>query len=294
MRIGIDFGGVIASSPNHEIASCEDTGPLNMAQNGAFNGIREMVSQTHGAVWIVSKAGPRMQEKTRAWLETVNFFRLTGMDPSHLLFCLERPEKRPICRSLGITHFVDDRIHIMQILRGTVPNLFLYGPELCRSLCPVFARYVSSWNELMDKLFLSCRNPCCDGAQLIDSVMVELMCSDLCAKMGDCIPVDIAKKMIFGVVPRRGECIHYVEFNLAVPGDDLLSVPLPFRIDGSDEVILLNSDDFGALRTCFTKASSLFCEKKNWETRVLVAASNYEWAIAINEDGGVTYWSNRR
>jgi hypothetical protein len=123
-RVGIDFGGVIVR--NRKLTRGEDTGlagsdKVAIAQDGVFDAIREIISICEGRVWIVSKAGPRMQARTRAWLDTVDFFSRTGLDVEHVRFCLERQEKGTICRELGVTHFVDDHVHVMQILRHTVP-----------------------------------------------------------------------------------------------------------------------------------------------------------------------------
>jgi len=72
-RIGIDFGGVIVR--NRKLVRDEDTGLAGsdkaaVAQDGVFDAIHE----------IISKAGPRMQARTRAWLDTVDFFSRTGLD----------------------------------------------------------------------------------------------------------------------------------------------------------------------------------------------------------------------
>ena len=98
-----------------------------------------------GSVWIVSKDGERMQERTLGWMASVNFHSRTGIDLGHVRFCREREQKREICCELGITHCVDDLVHVMQILRGAVPNLYLFGPvERARS-GPPWAKFVSAW-----------------------------------------------------------------------------------------------------------------------------------------------------
>lgn len=135
-----------------EDTSLNGTAGIEIANDGALDGIREMVSRTGGSVWIVSKAGLKMQETTRNWLDAVDFFSQTGMARKNLRFCLERSEKEVICGSLGISHFVDDRIHVMQILRHCVPNLFLFGPEDNRRSNPPWASFVTNWPELVTKV----------------------------------------------------------------------------------------------------------------------------------------------
>lgn len=155
IRIGLDFGGVIVKFRDRsarEDTSLNGTDGIEIAHDGVLDGINAMVSQTGGSVWIVSKAGPKMQETTRNWLDSVDFFSQTGMARENLRFCLERSEKEGICKSLDISHFVDDRVHIMQILRHCVPHLFLFGPEENRRFCPPWASFVTNWPELVNKV----------------------------------------------------------------------------------------------------------------------------------------------
>ncbi len=155
MKIGLDFGGVVVRLRDNR--SREDTlldraDGIEIAHDGAIDGIRAMVDQTGGSVWIVSKAGAQMQETTRNWLDSVDFFSQTGTDRENLRFCLERSEKEVICKSLAISHFVDDRIHVMQILRHSVPHLFLFGPEKNRQFSPPWVTFVTSWPDLVSKV----------------------------------------------------------------------------------------------------------------------------------------------
>jgi hypothetical protein len=154
-HVGIDFGGVIVrrggqtARDDTSLASSDGT---EIAQDGVFDAIREIVALCEGKVWIVSKARPHMQSRTRAWLEAVDFYSRTGMDPEHVRFCLEREDKEHICRELGLTHFIDDRVQLMQILRRAVPHLFLFGEQEDERLCPRWATFVSSWEETLEAL----------------------------------------------------------------------------------------------------------------------------------------------
>jgi hypothetical protein len=47
----------------------------------------------------------------------------------HLVFCRRRPEKAEHCERLAITHFIDDRVDVLEPMRGRVPHLFLFGPQ---------------------------------------------------------------------------------------------------------------------------------------------------------------------
>ena len=148
--IGIDFGGVIVRNLHEdtgEDTSLRSSSGSEAARDGAFDAIRQLCSACDGRVWIVSKAGPRMQERTLAWLQSVNFFSRTGLQPDHVRFCLQREDKTSICRELEISHFIDDRVHVMQILRGVVPHLCLFGEQGAERLCPPWATFATNWLE---------------------------------------------------------------------------------------------------------------------------------------------------
>lgn len=131
-----------------EDTSLAVTSGAEIVQAGAFEAIKELVSFCEGCVWIVSKAGPRMQSRTLAWIEAVDFFSRTKLKPDHIRFCLEREEKKRICLDLEISHFIDDRVHVMQILRHTVPHLYLFGEEGGERFCPPWATFVTQWAQI--------------------------------------------------------------------------------------------------------------------------------------------------
>lgn len=147
-KLGIDIGRVLISPDAPE--GCADTsfigGTLADAlatppYPGMFDVVPGLVQLFEGRVWLVSKAGPKVQEKTRHWLRHHRFFERTGIPPDNLRFCLERSEKAGHCAGLGITHFVDDRPDVLGYLDGVVPHRFLFGPQrkpnTLRGLVPV-------------------------------------------------------------------------------------------------------------------------------------------------------------
>ncbi len=154
-NLGIDFGGVVI--PMVRRAGGEDTQFsdrfLSTAPGaGAIPTIRRLVEAFEGRVWIVSKAGARTEELTRRWLAAQDFFTQTGMEESRLRFCRERQDKLPICSELGITHFVDDRVHIMQILRDTVSHLFLLGDKSLNRGARRWTTLVEDWREAHEEI----------------------------------------------------------------------------------------------------------------------------------------------
>lgn len=90
-----------------------------------------------------------MQERTLSWLQSVDFFSRTGVQPDHVRFCLQLEDKKTICRDLRITNFIDDRVHVMQILRGAVPHLCLFGEPQGERFCPPWATFATTWPEVV-------------------------------------------------------------------------------------------------------------------------------------------------
>ncbi len=135
-RLGIDIGRVL-TAPDAEGGRADTSfigGSLQDALDtppyeGMFETVPQLVEQFGGRVWLVSKAGPRVQEKTRHWLRHHRFFERTGVSPQNLRFCLERPQKAQHCRELAITHFIDDRPDVLAHLEGVVWRRYLFGPQ---------------------------------------------------------------------------------------------------------------------------------------------------------------------
>src|SRR3954469_24673945 len=114
--LGVDVGGVLID----RVAEGSDTSffgdrPLETpAVPGAVEALSALTAGTFASrVFLISKAGPRISERTRAWLEHTGFFAATGIAPTHLHFVRNRGDKEPVCRRLGITHFVDDRLSVL-------------------------------------------------------------------------------------------------------------------------------------------------------------------------------------
>lgn len=113
----------------------------------AFESIRGLTELFAGQVWLVSKAGPRIEARTRRWLDAWDFFRQTGIVRDNLRFCRQRHEKADHCRELGITDFIDDRVEVLQHLRGVAPRLYLFGPQKRMTHVPEWAAHVLTWRE---------------------------------------------------------------------------------------------------------------------------------------------------
>lgn len=158
VALGLDFGRVIMCPPEgvegadtRFLALPEDEALAIAPPAGAFQIIAALVVKFQGRVSIVSKAGPRIQRLTQAWLEAHGFFELTGMPRTALYFCRERSEKRDRALKLKLTHFVDDRVDVLAHLETVVPNRYLFGQN---AHVPPWAVHVPDWaavqRELLD------------------------------------------------------------------------------------------------------------------------------------------------
>ena len=114
------------------------------ASEDAFDAIADLTSAFTGRVWLVSKCGPRIQQLTRRWLQRQSFYERTGVRQDRVRFCLKRPEKRDHCAAIGATHFVDDRLDVLDHLAGLVPRLF--GHQAGTPSVPEWAQPVHDWS----------------------------------------------------------------------------------------------------------------------------------------------------
>jgi hypothetical protein len=128
----------------------------------------------------------------------------------------------------------------------------------------------------------------------LDGQTVEKTCAALCSKVGLSVPTGTATQKIFGVMAALGENIDYMDFNLGHANADLSTIPLPFKIDRNQQVMLLTDYNERAVRTTYNGAIALFSEfRKEDEASVLISEINNSWAIMVNEDGGVVYWQDK-
>ena len=151
MTLGIDIGRVIISAGggSHDTSFIGGTAEAALATppiEGAFDHIARLVEAFSGRAWLVSKCGPRIQERTRRWLEHHRFHEWTGLHPERVVFCLERPQKAEHCERLGITHFIDDRMDVLVHLTS-VPHRFLFGPQK-PGVNPDGAKRAETWADI--------------------------------------------------------------------------------------------------------------------------------------------------
>lgn len=152
--LGIDIGRVIINALDE--SGHEDTAFLNggeeaamctPASEGAFEAIAALTDLFEGRVWLVSKCGPRIQQRSKRWLARNQFHETTGVHPDRVRFCLKRPQKRDHCLAIGATHFVDDRLDVLRHLRGVVPNLYWFGHQRKGPESVPWAQRTQTWAD---------------------------------------------------------------------------------------------------------------------------------------------------
>ena len=154
-RIGIDIGRVIidGDGPDTSFFGSDEESLRVPAVEGAFEAVAQVVRAFQGRVWLVSKCGSKIQQRTLRWLLAHDFYAQTGVSEHNLRFCKERPQKALHARQLGLTHFIDDRVDVLLALEGVVGNRYLFGPQkrpAPRGLTPVEA-----WRDLLAILALA-------------------------------------------------------------------------------------------------------------------------------------------
>jgi len=148
--VGLDCGGVILEESHgekstrefadgdHEFSSDDakevDPAIRHFLQvpmiSGTIDGVTKLVDKVGSQnVYIVSKCGPYMEQKIRAWLEHKQFFSLTGVSPDNLHFVRERKDKAPLCQRLGVTHFVDNHLDVLQGMHHFGIQGILFAPQ---------------------------------------------------------------------------------------------------------------------------------------------------------------------
>jgi hypothetical protein len=134
--LGIDIGRVIMcpvnddGRPDTSFLTSDDAAALETpAAPGMFEVVPQLVEAFDGRVWLVSKAGARIETLTRRWFVRHAFFARTGLSEEQARFCRRREDKRVHAAELGLTHFIDDRTDVLMHLRGLVPHLGLFGVQ---------------------------------------------------------------------------------------------------------------------------------------------------------------------
>ncbi len=155
--LGIDIGRVLMcpaaddGRPDTSFLTGNEADALaTPASPGMWEVVPDLWRRFDGQVWLVSKCGKRIEALTRLWLEHHQFSHRTGIQPDHWRFVRRRPEKADVAFALSLTHFIDDRLDILEHLRVTVPNLGLFGVQ--NQPIPEWVTHIPNWDALDEVL----------------------------------------------------------------------------------------------------------------------------------------------
>lgn len=120
-RIGIDIGGVLTREGDPRYRGSYDEWDASWEADGALDAVKK-ITQVFGPsnTFLVSKVRPggRMHRRMELWLhETINFCEVTGLPKENIIFVrtVDGPTGKGVaCQKLGISHFVDDKIEVLQ------------------------------------------------------------------------------------------------------------------------------------------------------------------------------------
>lgn len=132
--LGIDIGGVIMDGVREDAVWNLDPPTIE----GSFTAVSRLHRERfRGNCWLVSRCEELAELDLMKWLMRHDFFEVTGIDPQRVAFCRQIHEKAELCRTLEVTHFIDDRLAVLSHMVGVVPNLYCFvsrasEPEVAR------------------------------------------------------------------------------------------------------------------------------------------------------------------
>ncbi|QQS22818.1 hypothetical protein IPM19_04305 [bacterium] len=156
-RLGLDVGNVLVMATQQE--ALQDDFLLRKPTDNAFETIASLVQEKifePENIFIISACGPDTEQKTKQWFRHHRIFHRVGIRSKNWYFVRHRSDKAPVCRALGITHFVDDRLDVLDNIHRESPRtkLFAFNP---RSMMMSLAQWqyitvVNNFVELEAKL----------------------------------------------------------------------------------------------------------------------------------------------
>lgn len=140
-RLGVDCGDTIFYEWNGRLLPGSLDTLKKISASGAFDEIH-----------VVSKANRLVRVLFRLRLRSLKFWDHTGIPRKNLHFCKKHKDKADICKKIGITDFVDDRLRVLSYLdiegeryalNPTRRREFKEFPETAEDVT-----IVASWKEL--------------------------------------------------------------------------------------------------------------------------------------------------
>lgn len=152
-RIGIDIEGVMRSK-NIRPQTVDEyltTAPLKDAPLA----IKEMTKLFGNMnIFLISRC-PKYAEKTiTEWLNSNRLFNDPNLVSSNIYFCRKRIDKAVIAKRLQLTHFIDDRIDVLDAMKNIVANriLFTGGSNHHNTEIDENITVLDSWNSILEHI----------------------------------------------------------------------------------------------------------------------------------------------
>jgi hypothetical protein len=159
--LGVDIGNVIINNRlnDPEINKVDEAFYAAFPPSeGVFDALETLNSYFDGEVYLLSKCTEWAQEQILLWLKAHDFYAKTGIKQENVYFVRQRHEKDGVCRKLGITYFIDDRLEVLSHMIESTPNLILFQPD--KDEINKFEEFLgkvtvaSSWAEVVEKIIL--------------------------------------------------------------------------------------------------------------------------------------------
>ena len=161
--VGVDIGGVIiehVETSDVPMALLSASRYLEAAEvSNAMEGLACLVRRFQPAnVWIVSKAGPEIQQRSLHWFEHHDVYDRTGLLRQNVVFVRKKRDKAAVINAKHITLMIDDSISVLRpILCETPAHVIWFGKRCCdrkhRKVLPKEDRQrvtsISRWTDII-------------------------------------------------------------------------------------------------------------------------------------------------
>lgn len=150
--LATDFGEVIIQLSLNTDISFKGPNYLNAPEVfGACDALSNLHKERFGNnMYVISQCALERESRILEWSAHHHFFERTGISSDNFYFCRDITDKAPICKRLGVTHFVDDRLEVLQCL-NSVSNLYLFNASSVEGDV-VGIQPVRSWRQLLTEL----------------------------------------------------------------------------------------------------------------------------------------------
>lgn len=148
LRIGIDFGGVLAIHDKTRTSEDEEHGSVEINMPDALDSLVRLKEAGH-RLYLISYCGERRAKETKQ--------KLLKILPSKTffdgLYFTQRPShKLDVCQALGCDVMIEDRLKTLKHIQRTVPTMKFLWFSSSEEAAPDEMLKVDSWNSIMQAI----------------------------------------------------------------------------------------------------------------------------------------------